>query len=72
MATAIRVSDKLVNEARLMSKINNRSLTGQIEFWAKIGKLAEENPDIPYHLIKDILIGVQELDAGETTEYQFG
>ena len=31
MATAIRVSDKLVNEARLMSKINNRSLTGQIE-----------------------------------------
>ncbi len=72
MATAIRVSDKLVNEARHISKIENRSLTGQIEFWAKIGKLAEENPDMPYHLIKDILIGVQELDAGETTEYQFG
>ena len=51
MATAIRISDRLVNEAKLMSKIENRSLTRQIEYWARIGKIAVENPDMPYQLI---------------------
>nr|NQU92488.1 hypothetical protein [Bacteroidota bacterium] len=71
MSTAIRISEKLIYEARLISKVKKRSLTGQIEYWAQIGKIAEENPDLPYHLIKEILIGLEELDHGETTAYQF-
>ncbi|MBW2605799.1 MAG: hypothetical protein JRE28_16070 [Deltaproteobacteria bacterium] len=58
MTTAVRVSDELVREARIFSKIDQRSLTGQIEHWARIGKCAEENPDLTYSLIKDILIGL--------------
>ncbi len=72
MPTAVRVSDKLVNIARKFSKVDHRSLTGQIEHWASIGKCAEENPDLTYGLIKEILIGVEELDRDEKTEYQFG
>jgi hypothetical protein len=72
MPTAVRVSDELVNEARKFSKVDHRSLTGQIEHWAMIGKCAEENPDLTYDLIKEILIGIEELDRGEKTEYQFG
>ena len=72
MATAVRVSDDLVNDARKYSKIDHRSLTGQIEHWAIIGKCAEENPDLTYGLIKEILIGIEELDRGEKSEYQFG
>ena len=72
MTNAVRVSDKLVREARLFSKVDNRSLTGQIEHWAKIGKCAEENPDLTYILIKEILIGLEELDQGESSEYMFG
>ena len=72
MATAIRISDRLVNEAKLMSKIENRSLTKQIEYWARIGKIAEENPDMPYHLIREILIGTEEINSGEFSEYLFG
>jgi hypothetical protein len=52
--------------------VDSRSVTGQIEHWAKIGKCAEENPDLTYRLIKDILIGIEELDQGESTEYSFG
>ena len=48
MSTAVRISEKLVREAKIKSKIENRSLTGQIEFWAKIGKMAEENPYLGY------------------------
>ena len=72
MASAVRVSDELVREARIFSKIDQRSLTGQIEHWAKIGKCAEENPDLTYNLIKDILIGLAEFEQGESSEYKFG
>ena len=72
MSTAVRVSDELVHEAKKYSKIDQRSITGQIEHWAKIGKCAEENPDLTYSLIKDILIGLIELEMDESSEYKFG
>jgi len=72
MATAVRISENLVNDARKISRIDHRSLTGQIEHWAQIGKCAEENPDLTYSLIKEILIGVEELEQGEKSEYKFG
>jgi len=72
MSTAVRVSTKLVTEAKKYSKIENRSVTAQIEYWAKIGKYAEENPDLTYSLIKDLIIGIAELESGESSEYTFG
>ena len=72
MATAVRISGKLVGEAKRFGRIDHRSLAGQIEHWARMGKCAEENPDLPYILIKEILIGLDELDENEKTEYKFG
>ncbi|MEA3427993.1 MAG: hypothetical protein U9Q84_01975 [Thermodesulfobacteriota bacterium] len=57
---------------KIFSKIEKRPLTGQIEYWAKNGKCAEENPDLTYSLIKDILIGLAELEQCESSEYKFG
>ena len=72
MSTAVHISEELVREARKFSKVDHRSLTGQIEHWAKIGKCSEENPDLTYALIKEMLIGIEELNQGERSEYQFG
>ena len=72
MGTAVRVSDTLIRDAKLYGKVDNRSATGQIEHWSKIGKIVEENPDLTYSIIKDILIGLEELEQGETSEYKFG
>jgi len=52
--------------------VDSRSVTGQIEHWARVGKCAEENPDRTYRFIKDILIGIEELEQGASTEYRFG
>jgi hypothetical protein len=41
----------------------------QIEYWSRIGKIAEENPDLPFAMIRDILIAEQE---EATSEYRFG
>jgi len=72
MATAVRISEELVSEARKYSRIDHRSLTGQVEHWARIGKCAEENPDLTYSFIKELLIGIEELEEGEKSEYKFG
>jgi hypothetical protein len=72
VATAVRISEKLVHDAKKSSRVDHRSVTGQIEHWARIGKCAEENPDLTYTLIKEILIGLEELEQGERSEYKFG
>ena len=72
MATAVRISEGLVSEAKKYSRLDHRSITGQIEHWAKIGKCVEENPDLPYGLIKEILMGIEELEHSEKSEYTFG
>ncbi|MEE9448720.1 MAG: hypothetical protein V3V72_01615 [Ignavibacteriaceae bacterium] len=72
MSIAVRISNELIKEAKILSKVENRSVTGQIEYWAKIGKIAEQNPSLSYKLIKEILIGIEELDSKRGTEYKFG
>lgn len=72
MTTLVKISSELIGEAKKFSRIDHRSVSAQIEHWARLGKYAEENPDLPYSLIKDILIGLDELDQGDKTEYTFG
>jgi len=72
MSTAVRVSDSLIRDAKLYGKVDNRSATGQIEHWAKIGKVLAENQDLTYSMAKEILLGLEELAQGETAEYKFG
>jgi len=72
MAQAVRISDEIVDSAKVISKVENRSIGGQIEYWAKIGKIAEDNPELNYQMIKDLLIAGEEAKAGEVEEYTFG
>ena len=72
MAKALKLSDDIVNDAKRYGEVYSRSATKQIEYWAGIGKIAEENPDLPYAFIKDILLAQAELRDGETVPYEFG
>jgi hypothetical protein len=72
MAKVIKLSDKIVDDATLSGATNGRSPSKQIEYWASIGKIVEENPDLPFASIKDILIGMGEMKAGEISDYEFG
>lgn len=71
MATAVKLSENIISEAKIISKALNRSLAGQIEHWARIGKIAEENPDLSYEFIKNILIAEEEAEAGKLKPYKF-
>jgi hypothetical protein len=41
MSQPVKLSDGLVLDARLTGEVAERSIAGQIEFWAKLGRAAE-------------------------------
>ena len=59
MGTTVTLDTKLVNVAKTYSAVQSRSVPKQIEHWAKIGRIAEENPDLNYKFIQDILLGIE-------------
>ncbi len=71
MNTAVRLSEEMIQQAKIRSEAMERSIAKQIEYWAKIGKIAEENPDLPYSFIKDVLIGQKEAANDHLMPYQF-
>jgi hypothetical protein len=68
MAVKVKLSEYLVDSAKLYASIEHRSVPKQIEYWSRIGKIAADNPDLSFSLIRDILIADQEEPVGE---YQF-
>lgn len=68
MSVNVKLPDSFVNQARHYALIEHRSIPKQIEYWSRIGKIAEENPDLPFTMIRQIMIADLEEPAGE---YQF-
>ncbi len=56
MSTPIRISEDIYNAAKKTAKAEYRTIPSQIEFWAKIGKCALDNPNLSVNFIKEILI----------------
>ena len=71
MSKSIKLSDELISNAITYGKEQNRSAPKQIEYWAKIGKLVDENPDLPLSFIKGLLTGTEQVKAGDVSEYKF-
>ena len=69
MSINVKLPESLVDQAKRYAAIEHRSLPKQIEYWSRIGKIAEENPDLPYSMIRDILVADQE---EAVSEYRFG
>lgn len=65
MAINVKLSETLVEQAKTHARIQHRSVPKQIEYWSQMGKIAEENPDLPFSMIRDILIADQEATVGE-------
>ncbi len=72
MSRAIKLSESLIDDAIVNGKAQLRSAPKQIEYWARMGKIADENPDLPLAFIKGVLIGIEESKAGNVSDYKFG
>lgn len=60
MGIPIRIDEVIYFEAKKTASAECRSIPHQIEFWAKIGKCALDNPDLPIEFIRDLLISKEQ------------
>ena len=71
MGIPIRIDETIYNEAKKRARAECRSIPHQIEFWAKIGKCALDNPDLPTEFIKDLLISKnQDRSLADTFKFE--
>lgn len=71
MPQSIKLPTGLLDDARNYAAIYSRSVPKQIEYWTRIGKIAEENPDLSYSMIKEIMLAKIEAESGDCSEYTF-
>lgn len=50
----------------------SRSVSGQLKYYARLGLIADDNPDLPLSMIAGILEAREELKAGLGQPYQWG
>ena len=64
--TSIRIDQRLYEQAKADALAEHRTIAGQIEFWAKVGRAALDNPDLPVSFIAESLASLAESRAEAT------
>ena len=59
--TQTKISSKLYRDAAIEAQANNITVDELVILWAKVGKAALDNPDLPAAAIKDILIAKKQV-----------
>ena len=57
---SVRIDETLVDAARAAAKAEFRTVQGQVEFWAKVGRAALDNPELPASFIAESLMSLAE------------
>lgn len=68
---SVTLSEALADAAIAQAEIHHRTLKKQIEHWAKIGKVAEENPDLSFEFIQAVIAARKEALEDQTEPYLF-
>lgn len=59
-STSIRINQTLYDQARNEAVAEHRTIAGQVEYWAKVGRAALDNPDLPVSFIAESLASLAE------------
>lgn len=60
MGMPVRIEDKLYELARSEAQVEKRTIAGQIEYWALVGRAALDNPDLPVSFVAELLASLAE------------
>lgn len=64
--TSIRIEQTLYDQAKADAVAEHRTIAGQVEFWARVGRAALDNPDLPVSFIAESLVSMAEPRASAT------
>lgn len=68
MSMPVRIDKETYERAKAEAAIEHRTIAGQVEYWAKVGRTAIDNPDLPIDFIVDVLAALAE-PVSERTPY---
>jgi hypothetical protein len=68
MSMPVRIEPDLYNRAKKEAAVEHRTIAGQIEFWAQVGRACIDNPDLPVNFVIDSLAS---LDTAEKDKKSF-
>ncbi len=60
MGMPVRIDDQLYDLARSEAAVEKRTIAGQIEYWALVGRAALDNPDLPVTFVAESLASLAE------------
>ncbi len=69
MTTSVELSTSFVSNAEEFAKTESRTVAAQIEYWAKIGKMMIDNPDLNYAFVRESLQAKVEVDQGHVVPH---
>ena len=58
--TSIRIDQELYDQAKADAAAEHRTIAGQVEYWAKVGRAALDNPDLPVSFVAEALASLAE------------
>lgn len=70
MGIPIRIDENIYREAKKTAQAEFRTIPNQIEYWAKIGKCALDNPDLPIEFVKELIVAKYQ-DKSLAEPFQF-
>ena len=69
MGRPVRIDNKLYEQAKSEAKAEHRTIAGQIEFWATVGRAAIDNPELPVDFVVQVLASMKE-PRSDATPFQ--
>ena len=60
MGMPVRIDNLLYEQAKNEAKSEHRTIAGQIEFWASVGRTAIDNPELPVDFVVQVLASMKE------------
>ena len=59
MSMPVRIEPDLYNRAKKEAAVEHRTIAGQIEFWAQVGRAGIDNPYLPVNFVIDSLASLE-------------
>ncbi|NCV63626.1 MAG: hypothetical protein EBW49_06880 [Betaproteobacteria bacterium] len=69
MGMPVRIDKQLYEQAKSEAKAEHRTIAGQIEFWATVGRAAIDNPELPVDFVIQVLASMKE-PRSDATPFQ--
>ncbi len=60
ISTLVQINQELYEQAKQVALLEHRSIDAQIEFWARVGRAAMDNPDLPISFVAASLASMAE------------